>query len=48
MHLDAVVPVVPEPSPMLLFGSGLLLMGIIVYRKQLRAKAVNVGVIDMA
>jgi hypothetical protein len=31
--------VVPEPSTMLLFGSGSLLLGIIVHRKQLSAKA---------
>jgi hypothetical protein len=33
------VVTVPEPSTMLLFGTGLLLLGIIVHRKQLRAKA---------
>ena len=39
---------VPEPGTLLLFGSGLLLFGIIAYRNELRAKAGNVGVIDMA
>jgi len=36
---------VPEPSTLLLFGSGLLLLGIIVYRKRLHA---GNGLIDVA
>jgi hypothetical protein len=39
---------VPEPGTLLLFGSGLLLLGIIVHRKQLRAKAGNTSLIDVA
>ena len=39
---------VPEPGTLLLFGTGLLLLGIIVHRKQLRAKAGNIGLIDAA
>jgi hypothetical protein len=39
---------VPEPSTLLLFGSGLLLPGIIAYRKQLHAKAGNTGLGDGA
>ena len=39
---------VPEPSTMLLFGSGLLLLGLIVHRKQLHAKTGNIGLIDVA
>jgi hypothetical protein len=34
---------VPEPGTLLLFGSGLLLFGIIAYRKELRAKAGNIA-----
>ena len=36
----------PEPSTLLLFGSGLLLIGLIVSRKQ-AARARNIGLIDM-
>jgi hypothetical protein len=39
---------VPEPRTMVLFGSGLLLIGIVVRRKQVRAKAGNIGLIDVA
>ena len=39
---------VPEPRTMLLFGSGLLLIGIVVHRKQVRAKAGTIGLINVA
>jgi hypothetical protein len=48
-NFDSVVlTAVPEPSTLLLFGSGLLLLGIIAYRKQLHAKAGNTGLGDGA
>ena len=34
---DSLASPVPEPGTLLLFGSGLLLLGIIAYRKMLRA-----------
>jgi hypothetical protein len=44
VHFSAV----PEPGTLLLFASGLLLIGIIVYRKELYTKAENIGPIDVA
>jgi len=46
VHLTATP--IPEPGTLLLFGSGLLLLGIIVHRKQLRAKVGNIGLGDGA
>jgi hypothetical protein len=44
VHLSANVPIVPEPGTMLLFGTVVLLIGIVVRRKRLHVRN---GLIDV-